>query len=93
VDDVWILQIAGSVIVASGGVGSGANVILKSGALAENIFWQVAGSVDVNSYSHVKGIFLVATGMSFKAGSSLTGATLVQTAVTLISTTIVKKSI
>jgi hypothetical protein len=92
-DEIWILQISGSITVASGGVGSGAKVILEGGCLAENIFWQVAESVDVGSYAHLEGIFLVKTGMTFKAGASLNGAALAQTAVTLISNTIAKSSI
>ena len=85
--DIWILQIAGDVVV-----GSGAEVFLTDGALAENIFWQVAGYVDVGTTAKVKGVFLVKTHMAFKTGSSLNGAALAQTAVTLDATTIVKKS-
>jgi hypothetical protein len=91
--DIWILQIAGSVAVGSGGVNTGANVVLENGARAENIFWQVAGNVNVGTYGHLEGVFLVASGMIFRTGSSLNGAALVQTAVTLDATTIVKASI
>jgi len=83
--DVWILQIAKDLVVASG-----AEVILAGGAKAENIFWQIAEAADFGSGSTVNGIFLVKTGMAFKAGSTLNGAALAQTAVTMIATTINK---
>jgi hypothetical protein len=86
-DSVWILQIAGNLYV-----GSGAEVFLAGGARAENIFWQVSGLVDVGTTAHLEGIFLVKTMMAFKTGSSLHGAALAQTAVTLQSTKIVKRS-
>jgi len=85
--DVWILQIAGILYI-----GSGAEVLLAGGARAENIFWQVFGLVDVDTTAHLEGIFLVKTMMAFKTGSSLNGAALAQTAVTLQSTKIVKRS-
>ena len=81
---IWILQIAGNVIV-----GSAARVVLGGGAKAEYIFWQVAKSVDVGTTAHLEGIFLVLQMMDFKAGSSLYGAALAQTAVTLDDTDIV----
>jgi hypothetical protein len=86
-EPVWILQIAQDVIV-----GSGAAVVLAGGAKAENIFWQVAGTVDVGTSAHLEGIFLGKTNMAFKTGSSLNGAALAQTAVTLDAVNIVKKS-
>jgi hypothetical protein len=85
--DVWILQIDGDVVV-----GSGAQAYLAGGALAENIFWQVSGLVNVGTTAHLQGVFLVKTMMAFKTGSWLSGAALAQTAVTLDAATIVKKS-
>jgi hypothetical protein len=86
-DSVWILQIAGILYV-----GSRAEVLLAGGARAEDMFWQVSGLVDVGTTAHLEGIFLVKTMMAFKTGSSLNGAALAQTAVTLQSTKIVKRS-
>ena len=87
-DDIWILQIDGDVKV-----GSGAEVILLNGAKAKNIFWQIAGSTEIGTYSHVEGIFMCNTKIMFKTGSSMTGAALAQTAVTMEATTIVKASV
>ena len=86
-DDIWILQIAGNVIV-----GADKSVLISGGAQAKNIFWQVAGFVDVGAGAHLEGIFLVKTHIAFKAGSSLNGAALAQTAVTLDDADIIKKS-
>jgi len=83
--DIWILQIAKDLVVASG-----AEVILSGGALAKNIFWQVAQAAEFGSSSSVKGVFLVKEGMAFNAGSSLNGSAFSQTAVTMIATTINK---
>ena len=63
-------------------------VRLTGGAQAENIFWVVAQEVVVQAGSHLKGVLLVKTGVTFITGSSLVGRVLAQTAVTLQSTTI-----
>lgn len=82
--DIWILQIAQNLEVASG-----AQVTLAGGALAENIFWQVSGRSVFGTTSHVEGVFLVKTAINFLTGSTLNGAALSQTAVTLDAATIV----
>ena len=84
-DEVWILQMSGDLVV-----GAGARVTLSGGALAENIFWQVAGSTTLHATAAMKGNVLCATGIVFKNPSSLNGKALAQTAVTLDTATIVK---
>jgi hypothetical protein len=86
-DAVWILQTSKNVVV-----GNGANVVLSGGAQAKNIFWQVAGHVVFGTTAHAEGVFLAAEQIVFNTGSSLNGAALSQTAVTLDATTIVKES-
>mmetsp|Transcript_7351 Transcript_7351/g.8538 ORF Transcript_7351/g.8538 Transcript_7351/m.8538 type:complete len:262 (+) Transcript_7351:448-1233(+) len=81
--DIWILQIAQNLEVSNG-----ARVILSGGAVWENIYWQVSGAAVLGTTSHVEGVFLVKTGITFYAGSSLNGAALAQTAVTLDTVTI-----
>jgi len=85
--DVWILQIAGSLNAASG-----AQIYLSGGAKAKNIFWQISGATTFGTTSHVEGVFLCKTGIVFMTGSSMNGAALSQTAVTLDSATIAVKS-
>jgi len=82
--DIWVLQIAQNLVVSDG-----AQVTLSGGALSKNIYWQVSGSAEFGSTSHVEGVFIVKEGIAFKTGSSLNGAALSQTAVTLDAATIV----
>ena len=86
-DAVWILQVAEDVII-----GTGATITLLGGAKAENIYWQVAGQTTFGTGSHAEGVFLCMTAIVFETGSSLNGAALAQTEVTLDAATIVKKT-
>jgi hypothetical protein len=81
-DDVFIIQMTGNLNQVTN-----TNVVLVGGALAKNIFWQIAGSVVVHVDSHLQGILLVQTDVTFKAGSSLYGRVLSQTACVLQSAT------
>ena len=85
--DVWIFQIAGNLIMASGGsISTGSKIILSGGAKASNIFWQVAGSAGttLNSYSTFNGNILSMNNIDMKAGAILNGRALSQKSVTLI---------
>ena len=82
-DDVFIIQIAGNLLADST-----TNVILTGGALAKNIFWQVAGNVKVRAGATMKGILLVKTDVTFITGSTLNGRVLAQTACVLQKATI-----
>ena len=86
-DAVFIIQTSKSVKQAFD-----TNVVLANGAQAENIFWVVAQEVVVAAGSHMKGVLLVKTGVTFVTGSSLEGRVLAQTAVTLQSATITAAS-
>ena len=86
--DVWIMQVTGAVTTHSNAV-----MELTGGAQAKNIFWQVVGGITIGIGSHVEGVFLGATAITFLTGSSMNGAALVQTAVTMHSATIVKESV
>ena len=83
-EDVWILQMTGDL-----DVGSGAVITLSGGALAKNIFWQVAGSTTLHTTAAMKGTILCATAIVFQTGSSLKGKALAQTEVTLDAAKIV----
>ena len=77
-NDVWIFQIAGTL-----NVGSGKSVILKGGAQAKNIFWQVAGATTLGTGSTFNGNILDQTNIAIQTGAVLNGRALAQTAVTL----------
>ncbi len=82
--DVWIFQIAGDLTMSSG-----ARVVLSGGALPANIFWQVAGLVDVGTTAHCEGVVLSMTSVTLRTGASVNGRILAQTAVDIDGSTIV----
>ena len=85
-NDVWIFQIAGGITQASG-----ARVQLAGGALARNVFWQVAGVVALGTTAHMEGIVLSQTAITMNTGATANGRLLAQTAVTLAGNTIVER--
>ncbi len=82
--DVWIFEIAQDLTVANG-----ANINLTGGALASNIFWQVAGQVTLGTTSNFSGNILCQTQIAIRTGASFEGRALAQTAVTLDGNSIV----
>ena len=83
--DVWIFQIAQDLTVANG-----AKVVLAGGALPRNVFWQVAGLVEVGTTAHLEGIVLTQTSATLKTGASINGRLLAQTAVNIDGSTVVE---
>ena len=54
-----------------------ANVILKNGAQAKNIFWKVDGAVEINNYSKIKGTIICNNGaVSINTGVQIEGRVL-----------------
>ena len=84
-NDVWIFQISGDLTMSSA-----VNITLEGGAQAKNIFWQVAGQATLGTTSHIEGVILSKTGITFQTGASMKGRALAQTAVVLSGNTIVK---
>ncbi len=77
-NDVWIFQVAGTLNQANA-----TRVTLAGGALAKNIFWQVAGAVTIGTTAHFEGVVLAKTMIAVNTGASVNGRLLAQTAVTL----------
>ncbi|MFA6014209.1 MAG: ice-binding family protein [Gallionellaceae bacterium] len=77
-NDVWIFQVAQGITQANG-----AKIILSGGALPKNIFWQVAGAVDVGTTAHMEGVILSQTSITLKTGATANSRLLAQTAVSL----------
>jgi hypothetical protein len=75
---IWIFQISGNLSISSA-----KKVILQGGAQAKNIFWQVAGSTTLGTYSVFNGIVLDKTNIALQTGAVLNGKALAQTAITL----------
>ncbi len=84
-NDVWIFQIPGNLAMSPA-----KNVFLSGGAKAKNIFWQVAGFVDIGTTAHFEGIMLCQTAITLKTGASMNGRALAQTAVALDQNTVTK---
>jgi hypothetical protein len=84
-NDIWIFQTSGDLTVSNG-----VQVTLSGGALAKNIFWQVAGAANVGTTAHFEGIILSATSITLQTGASMNGRVLAQTAVTLDQNTVVE---
>ncbi len=84
-NDVWIFQIAQNLTMSNS-----VNVTLIGGAQAKNIIWQVAGTVTIGTGSHIEGVILSKTGITFQTGASITGRALAQTAVVLDGNAVTK---
>jgi len=76
--DTWIFQISKNLQIDAG-----KQVILRGGARARNIVWQVAGQTTIASTASFQGTVLCKTLISLQTGASLHGRLLAQTAVTL----------
>jgi hypothetical protein len=86
--DIFIIQIAGKLLQVAG-----TSVILNGGALAKNIFWQVAEDVEVGEGAHMEGILLAKQAVLFKTGSTLNGRVLTQTRCDLQVATITQPAV
>jgi hypothetical protein len=75
---VWIFQIGQNLTVSNA-----AKIVLAGGALPQNIFWQVSGSVDLGTTAQFEGIILCQTAITLETGASVTGRLLAQTAVSI----------
>jgi hypothetical protein len=87
-NDVWILQIAGTLTEASA-----KNVTLTGGAQAKNVFWQSAGAVAIGTQAHFEGVILSKTMIAMKTKASINGRLLAQTAVTLQMNSVIQPAL
>ncbi len=83
--DVWIFQIAQDLTMSSA-----ASVLLAGGAMPKNVFWQVAGQVNIDTTAHLDGVILSQTAIALRTGATITGRLLAQTAVTIDGSTVVQ---
>ncbi len=83
---VFVIQIATTLTTSSG-----RKVILKNGAQASRIFWQVGTSASLGTTSVMKGTILADQSITLGTGASVEGRLLARiAAVTLASSTVVK---
>jgi hypothetical protein len=83
--DVWIFQIGQNLTVSSA-----TNVVLIGGAVPKNVFWQVAGLVELGTTAHFEGVILTQTSIALDSGASINGRLLAQAAVTISGSTVVQ---
>ena len=65
-------------------------IVLAGGALAQNVFWAIAGAVTIHPAAIFYGELLAQTSIAMQAGATIHGRLLAQTAITLINNTIVE---
>jgi hypothetical protein len=63
-------------------------VILSNGALAQNIFWQVAGAVSIQAGAHMEGNILSASNIALVTGATLHGRMYSATSIAMDSNTV-----
>jgi hypothetical protein len=85
-NDVWIFQIAGDVTMDAA-----KTIHLTGGAQAKNIFWQVAGKVDIGTDSHFEGIILAKTAVNLLTNASMNGRIYSQTHISLDNNAVTEK--
>jgi hypothetical protein len=83
--DVWIFQIAKNFTMSSA-----TRILLAGGALPKNIFWQVAGLVNLGTTGHCEGVILAQGSITLRTGASINRRLLAQTAVDIDSSTVVE---
>ena len=78
---VFIFQINAALSSAAG-----SKVVLTDGALANNVYWQVAGAISLGAGAKYFGTFLGAGAIAFGDGASLKGRALTPTTVAMTNT-------
>jgi hypothetical protein len=87
--DIFIVQIAGDLLLTgSSRVTLSAAEDGETAPKVENIFWQVAGNVEVSNSAVMKGTILVKNKAVFETSSTMIGRVLAQTACTLDKVTV-----
>jgi hypothetical protein len=76
--DVWIFQISEDLDLSTN-----TEVILSGGAVPENIYWQVAGTVTIHADAHFEGVILSKTGITLQTNASMDGRALAQTLIAI----------
>jgi hypothetical protein len=85
--DVWIFQIAKKLTMSDA-----VKITLTGGAVSKNVFWQVAGSVELGTTAHFEGTLLTQTMVALRTGASINGRLLAQTDVSIDDSAVVAPS-
>lgn len=82
-NDVWIFQTTGDLVMDSN-----MRINLAGGALAKNIYWQIAGQVTIGTDAHFEGIILSKTAVTLQTRASMNGRIFAQSLVALDNNTV-----
>ena len=82
-NDVWIFQTTGDLTMSAA-----KSITLSGGALAKNVFWQVAGRTTLGAGAHFEGVLLCKTDVTLQTGATMNGRLLSQTQVALQQATV-----
>ena len=82
-NDVWIFQTTGDLTLSAA-----RRITLSGGALAKNVFWQVAGRTTLGAGAHFEGVLLCKTDVTLQTGATMNGRILSQTQVALQQATV-----
>ena len=77
-EDVWIFQISNDLEVSTA-----KSIFLSGGAQPANIFWQVAGEVNIREDAHFEGIILSQTAVILQTNASFDGRAFAQSMIAL----------
>ena len=83
---VFIFQMASTLITTVG-----RQVILKGGAQASNVFWQVGSSSTLGTYSSFKGTIMADQAITLGTGATLEGRALARIAAVALDTSVVTR--
>jgi hypothetical protein len=83
-DAVFVFQ-AGSTLTTA----SGSSVVLRRGAQACNVFWQVGSSATVGTGAHFRGNLLAATSITLTTGATVEGRVLAKTGAVTLDTNVI----
>jgi len=78
--DIWVFKLTGALGMTGG---AGMTFTGAQGALPQNVFWAVAGTVSIGAGSTLEGVVLGASSIATLAGSTVHGRLLSQAAVNL----------
>jgi hypothetical protein len=70
---VFVFQSASTLTTADGAPGIHTRILLTNGTKASNVWWQVASSATLGSYSEFQGNILAAQNITMKTGSTACG--------------------
>lgn len=80
---VYVIKTTGNLTQAAG-----TQVSLSGGAVPQNVFWQVAGTVSIGSSAHMEGVILSASNIALTSSATVKGRLFSKTSVAMDANTV-----